>query len=132
MSRIAHVDAYPAETETAVLPSPRSTAGRPSPIRALHSLVLRSVFSVGWHETPFESRSAPVPMFSLCPWPRLPHVFRPQHFRTLLSRIAQVCVAPASIAIAVLPEPRSAAARSSPISFDPSPMAVEFPMPSWP
>ena len=98
----------------------------------MHSRVLRSVFRVGWHEMPLESRSGPWPMFSLCPWPNCPKLFWPQHFRTPLSSIAQVKVAPASIDIAVLPVPRSAATRSSPISLAPSPLVDWFPIPSWP
>ena len=54
LSRIAQVCECPAEIWTAVLSSPRSTAGRPSPILARHSLSVGS-FKVGWHWIPSSS-----------------------------------------------------------------------------
>ena len=109
LSSTTQVCEAPALIATAVRPKPSGTATSAEPISP-----------------------ASLPMSSSAPLPSRPVAPTPQHTTSFVSRIAQVCAAPALIAFAVRPAPRSIDASDVPISPGSSPREFSSPVPRRP
>jgi len=109
LSSTAQVWLAPAAREAAERPTPNGTATKLAPISP-----------------------ASLPMSASDPVPKRPVAPVPQHTTSFVSRITQVCDAPAEIAFALRPLPKSTLGRFAPISLGSSPRESSLPLPSRP